>query len=451
MTTEQAPSQPTTSLDEHRSSDEAERGRVRVLTYSTIGFTLFFAVWVMFSIVGLPLRQELGLSDGQFALLAAIPVLTGSVLRVPLGIWADRFGGRTVFTLLLIVTAIPTYLISQATGYTELLIYAFFVGLAGTSFAVGIAWVSAWYPQEKQGFALGMFGAGNVGASITKLAAPALITLVATGGLLGGFVPGGWRFVPFLYSLLLVAMAAAMWFGAPQHDIKPTEGRKLSDILRPMGSLRAWRFGLYYVVVFGAYVALALWLPKYYVDVFDLDVALAGLLTALFIFPASLLRPLGGWISDKVGPRRVMYWVFGVMGLASLILAMPYGHIVLYQPTPDQGSTSVMQFVMTPALFTVLVVAIGVAMGIGKAAVYKYIPEYFPEDVGGVGGLGGFYLPLLFSWTEGLLNMPQATFLVLFVFVAVSFLWLHITVYRMLHEASPDLGDRFEHAPSGTS
>ena len=132
--------------------------RTRVLVVATVGFTVFFAVWVMFAIVGVPLREELGLSEGQFALLVAIPILTGSILRVPIGILTDRVGGRLVFTGLLVVTAIPTYFVSRASGYTELVVLAFFVGLAGTSFAVGIAWVSAWYPAERQGFALGVLG-----------------------------------------------------------------------------------------------------------------------------------------------------------------------------------------------------------------------------------------------------------------------------------------------------
>jgi MFS transporter, NNP family, nitrate/nitrite transporter len=431
----------------------ARGGSTRVLAYSTTAFTLLFAVWVMFAIVGLPLREEFGLTDEQFALLAAIPVLTGSLLRIPLGIATDRWGGRRIFTILLLVTAIPTYLVQFADSYAVLLVFAFLIGLSGASFAVGIAWVSAWYPADRQGFALGMFGAGNVGASITKLAAPFLLTAVAAGGALGGLVPGGWRFVPFVYSITLVAMAVALWLGTPRVDRRPAQGRAFGDLVRPMGSLRAWRFGLYYVVVFGAYVALALWLPKYYVDVFGLDLALAGLLTALFIFPASLLRPVGGHLADRFGARRVMYLVFGVMAAASFLLAAPEGHVVVELPGRGAGETAqVLPWTMNVWLFTVLIVIIGVAMGVGKAAVFVYIPDYFPGDVGAVGGLvgavgglGGFVLPLLFSWAQGVTGMPQGTFMVLFVLIVVSFAWLHLTVLRMLQRESPHLEDKFEH------
>jgi NNP family nitrate/nitrite transporter-like MFS transporter len=410
----------------------------------------------MFAIIGLPLRTELGLTDSQFALLAAIPILTGSVLRIPFGIWTDKYGGRIVFTTLFLITAIPTYLVSRATTYRELLVYAFFVGMAGISFAVGIAWVSAWYPRERQGFALGMFGAGNVGASITKLLAPTLITLVAAGGLAGGIIPGGWRFVPFLYSIILVVTAVVMWVVAPAPDHRPGHGRPLGELLRPLRVLRVWRFGLYYVVVFGAYVALSLWLPKYYVDVFGLELKMAGLLTALFIFPASLLRPYGGHLADKFGARRVMYWVFGSMTVATLLLSAPDGHITLYvsDAVEADGVREVMRFVMNPVLFTILIFIVGVGMGIGKAAVYKYIPEYFPKDVGAVGGLvgavgglGGFFLPIMFAWAQGLTGMPQSTFFVLFAFTVVSFAWLHVTVYRILHRAAPQLENVFEQPP----
>jgi NNP family nitrate/nitrite transporter-like MFS transporter len=405
------------SLQAASEGREANR-RARVLATATFGFTVFFAVWVMFAIVGIPLRKEFGLGDGEFALLAAIPIFTGSILRVPLGILADRLGGRRVFTALLLVTAIPTYLVSRADGYAELLVLAFFVGFAGTSFAVGIAWVSAWYPPNRQGFALGMFGAGNVGASITKLAAPSLVTLVAAGGVAGGVIPGGWRLVPCTYAILLVLTAAVLMLFAPTPDHRPAHGRTLAEVSRPLKVLRVWRFGLYYIVVFGAYVALSLWLPKYYVDVYGLTLRDAGFLTALFIFPASLLRPVGGWLSDRLGARPVTYTAFIVMCLALAWLSFPAGIV----------------------LFTALVVVIGVTMGIGKASVYKYIADYFPRDVGAVGGLvgavgglGGFALPLLFAWAQGdgAGKRPENTFLVVLVASIASLLWLHVIVVKM--------------------
>ncbi len=424
-------------------------GAVRVLVISTVGFTLMFAVWLMFGVLGIPIRKEFGLTDVQLSWITAVAVLNGAIWRLPAGILADRRGGRLVMTVMLAATAIPAYLVSTADNYVQLLIYAFLVGLAGNAFSVGIAWTSAWWPQRHQGFALGVFGAGNVGASVTKFIGPALIAAVPAAGFLG-FIPGGWRFVPFLYMVLLLIMAAVTWFVSPRHDIVPGQGRSLASMLQPLKQMRVWRFSLYYVVVFGAYVALAAWLPKYYVDVYDQSLSHAALLTALFIFPASLLRPVGGWISDRVGARRVMYITFGIMLVTTGILMMPYGYIVVER---QDGTTSeILPWTVGVWMFTLLVFITGCAMGIGKAAVYKHIPEYFPHDVGAVGGLvgsigalGGFFLPPMFAYATAWSGAPQATFGVLFVVTLAATLWMHFTVVKMLHQASPELTNKFEH------
>lgn len=427
--------------------------RARVLTLSTTAFTLMFAVWLMFGVLGIPIREEFGLSEVQLGWLSAVAILNGSLWRLAFGILTDKFGGRLLFVLLLLFTAIPTYLITYAESYGQLMALAFLLGIAGNSFNIGISWNSAWYPNERKGFALGVLGAGNVGASVTKLIGPTLITLVPAAGLLGGLMPGGWRFVPVLYAILLLIMAAAVWFFAPRPDRKPGAGRPVREMLKPLKYLRVWRFSLYYVVVFGAYVALAAWLPKYYVDVYGFELRDAALLTALFIFPASLLRPLGGWISDRFGARKVMYWVFTIMCLALLLLSAPSGHIVLYLPASvePEGTRDVMRFVMSPELFTALICLLGVGMGIGKAAVYKHIPEYFPNDVGAVGGLvgligafGGFLLPPLFAYAYNWTGLPQSTFFILLLLALTSFACMHFTVMRMLRRATPELEGSIE-------
>lgn len=430
-------------------AESTERGRGRVLTVSSIGFTLMFAVWLMFGVLGIKIRDEFGLTDVQLSWITALAVLNGSVWRLPAGIAADRWGGRKVFVAMLAFTAIPAYLVSTVTSYSVLLVYAFLVGFAGNSFSAGIAWVSAWWPQGRKGMALGVFGAGNVGASVTKFIGPAMITAVPAGGIFFGIIPGGWRSVPVVYAVLLVAMALVTWFATPRHDHTPGQGRSLRQLLSPLKQTRAWRFSLYYAVVFGAYVALASWLPKYYVDVYDVPLAHAALLTALFIFPASLLRPVGGWLSDRMGARRVMYATFGTMLLASGVLMMPYGHIVVLDG--DGASSEVLPWHVGVVLFTAIVFVIGCAMGIGKAAVYKHIPEYFPSDVGAVGGLvgslgalGGFFLPPLFAYANRWTGLPQSTFFVLFLLTLVAAVWMHVTVVRLLHTASPELANKFE-------
>jgi NNP family nitrate/nitrite transporter-like MFS transporter len=386
-------------------------GAARVLTLSTLSFTLLFAVWLMLGVLAVPIKAEFSLTKIQFSWLTAIAVLSGSLLRLPVGLWADRVGGRVVMTAITAITALPCLLMAYASSYEQLMFYALCFGVAGSSFASGIAWNSAWFSAARQGVALGTFGAGNVGASATKLIGPLLIALVPASGLLGGTIPGGWRFVPVLYTVLLLAMAVAVWVLAPTPDRMPGAGRSLGDRLRPLVEGRVWRFGLYYVVVFGAYVALSVWLPNYYASVYKLPLGSSALLTALFIFPASLLRPLGGYLSDRHGPRQVTYWVFVSMTVASLLLSLL---------GPERlGLTG----------FFLLIEVIAVGMGIGKASVYKYVPQYYPRDVGPVGGivgtlggLGGFVLPLGFGYLEEASQRPESCFWLVGLFSLASWI-----------------------------
>jgi NNP family nitrate/nitrite transporter-like MFS transporter len=217
----------------------------------------------------------------------------------------------------------------------------------------------------------------------------------------------------------------------------------------PLKYLQVWRFSFYYVVVFGAYVALASWMPKYYVSVYGLDLHDAALLTALFIFPASLLRPLGGYVSDKIGARYLMYGTFFTMLIALLFLAAPFGYIVLITP---EGPKNVLPYHLGVMPFTALLFIVGCSMGIGKAAVFKHIPEYFPNDVGAVGGLvgtlgalGGFLLPPLFVYVREWTGLPQSTFIVLFLLTFAATLWMHVAIMKMLNLASPQLKQHIDH------
>ena len=429
--------------------DKAElRAANRVMWISTIGFTIMFAAWLMFGILGVKIQEELGLSKVEFSWIAAVAILNGSLWRLPAGMITDRIGGRKVMTYLLASSAIPAYFVSQAESYTMLLILAFLVGFAGNSFTAGTAWNAAWQPRERQGFALGLFGAGNVGASVTKLIGPGIIG-ATTGSVYLGFIDGGWRFIPVLYAVLLVLMALVTWFGTPSQDKMPGHGTPLKVQLAPLGTIRAWRFSLYYVAVFGAYVALSSVLPTYYVTNFDVSLATAGFLTAVFIFPASLLRPLGGWLADRWGARRVMYLAFGLMLLTSGILMMPDGYIVITHP--DGSTTEHLRYAMGVVPFTILLFLLGSAMGIGKAGVYKHIPEYFPGRVGSVGGLvgmlgglGGFFLPPMFAYAELWSGFPTATFFVMFLLTLVCAVWMHIVVLRLLREHAPGVSGKLE-------
>jgi NNP family nitrate/nitrite transporter-like MFS transporter len=425
------------------------KGSTKVLSLSTFAFTLMFAVWLMFGVLGIPIQKEFGLSDSQLAWLSSVAILNGSIWRLFLGVLTDRIGGKRVTVVMLLVTAVPAYLLAHMKlDYTWLLILAFLVGFAGNLFSVGIAWNAHWFERDRQGFALGVFGAGNVGASVTKFIGPPLIASTVGVSYLGGVIPGGWRFVPSLYSILLVITAIAIMLMTPADSVRIQVSRPLKDMFTPLKHVQVWRFSLYYVVVFGAYVALASWMPKYYVSVYDLNLHDAALLTALFIFPASLLRPFGGHLSDKMGARRLMYASFGTMLIALLLLAAPFGHIVLQ--TQD-GLKNILPYSLGVVPFTMLLFIVGCSMGIGKAAVYKHIPEYFPKDVGAVGGLvgtlgalGGFILPPLFVSVREWTGLPQSTFIVLFLLTLVTSVWMHLTITRILHRATPELEHRID-------
>jgi NNP family nitrate/nitrite transporter-like MFS transporter len=413
------------------SAHDPEAGqRSRVLWISTTAFTLLFAVWLMLGMLGVKVREELQLSPGQMYNLAIAAILAGALFRFNFGVWSDRYGGRRVFTALLLFTAVPTFLVSRATDYDELLLCAALYGLAGNAYTAGIAWTAAWFPRERQGFALGVFGAGNVGASVTKLVGPVLIAVVPAAGFFGGAVPGGWRFIPVLYSALLVVMAAVVWLFTPHQDRTPAKGRPFREVVAPLRFSRAWQYSLHYVVMFGAYVALSAQLPTYYIDLYGDQLAAAfgldrsvkadqntlfmwvGWLSAVcYIFPASLLRPLGGYLSDRCGAFGVTAAVFVGMIAAGFLLSLPIGLGVW--------------------AFTAVLFVLGCGMGVGKASVYKMIPDHFPRDVGAVGGLvgmlgalGGVLLPLAWKWLEANgVAYPQKTFAAVLALTLCSTAW----------------------------
>ncbi|KGA21354.1 hypothetical protein GM51_2520 [freshwater metagenome] len=429
----------------------------RVLILSTTAFTLMFAVWLQFGILSIPIQKEFQLSETQFYWLTAVPILNGSIWRLATGIWADKFGGRKVMLTILLLSAPPTFYLSQVHNTTALFICAFLIGIAGNAFSAGISWNSAWSSHEHIGFALGVFGAGNVGASVTKFIGPVLITSTAGAAYLGGLITGGWRVIPVVYGILILLMVAAIVLFTPTPDRKPAGTRSFRQELTPLKEIRVWRFSLYYVVVFGAYVALSSVLPKYFEDRYEVKLWTAALLTALFIFPASLLRPLGGALSDHFGARRIMYWTFTLMTLTSGLLMMPNGFITIdvLETKSASGQLEVMPWHLGLVPFTVVLVILGCSMGIGKAAVYKHIPEYFPSNVGAVGGLvgmlgalGGFFMLPLFGMVKKFTGLPTSPFIVLFALTVWCFAWMHLTIHRMLHEQSPHLATSFEKVSS---
>ncbi len=398
------------------------------LWMSTVAFTICFAVWTIFAIIGIRIKQELGLNETQFGLLVGTPILTGSLIRLLLGIWTDQYGGRIVYVLVMLSAAVATFLLSYAHTYPQVLLAALGVGIAGGSFAVGVAYVSRWYPTEKQGTALGIFGAGNVGAAVTKFLAPFVL------------VAYGWQVTAQVWAAGIAIMAVVYWFTTNDDPVlreRRTRHEQPVSIwreLEPLKNVQVWRFSLYYFFVFGAFVALALWLPQYLINVYGLDITRAGMIAAFFSIPASIFRAYGGHLSDRYGARRVMYWTFLVAVVCTFVLSYPPTDYVVY--TVNGPRAFHLEMGVVP--FTVTVFVLGFFMALGKAAVYKHIPVYYPKNVGSVGGLvgmigglGGFVLPIAFGALLDLTGLWTSCFMLLFVLVTGALIWMHVAIRQM--------------------
>jgi len=411
--------------------DKSQQGSA--LWMSTLAFTVCFAVWTIFAIIGVQIKKDLGLSETQFGLLIGTPILTGSLIRLMLGIWSDQYGGRIVYFWTMIAAAIATFLLTYAYDYTTFLIAALGVGVAGGSFSVGVAYVAKWFPKEKQGTALGIFGAGNVGAAVTKFFAPMVM------------VAFGWKMVAMAWGgALLVTAFLFMLTTKDDPDLaarkaKGVKPEPLSAMMEPLKNIQVWRFSLYYFFVFGGFVALALWLPRYLIGVYGLDIKTAGMIGAVYSIPASIFRAYGGHLSDKYGARTIMYWTFIVTALCTFLLSYPPTDYVV------QGAKGAISFRIATGVgsFMVLAFVLGFFMSLGKAAVYKHIPVYYPDRVGAVGGvvglvggLGGFVLPLAFGWLLDQTGIWQTCFILVFVITASSLIWMHMAIRLMEQEAA---------------
>jgi NNP family nitrate/nitrite transporter-like MFS transporter len=412
-----------------------ESQRRRALGASTIAFTACFAIWTIFSIIGIRIQKELGLSDTEFGLLVGTPILSGAVSRLFIGILADRFGGRKVMPLVMLTAAAAAFLLSFATSYAQFLAAALFMGVAGGSFSAGVAYVARWYPKERTGTALGIFGMGTLGAAITNSASFLMVAL-------------GWIAVARIWAAAL-ALVAVGFFLFTRDDPQSASQRgaatrppSFASQIAPLARLQVWRFAIYYAFVFGAFVALALWLPRYYMGAYGLNVGMAGLLATAFSLPGSVFRAVGGWLSDKFGARTVMYWTFGVAMIATFLLSYPTTHYVV------QGIEGPIEFTMAMGIvpFAALTFLLGMFMSFGMAAVYKHIPVYYPDNVGSVGGLvgmigglGGFALPIAFGAMADLTGIWTSCFMLLFALVAGAMLWMHLAIRRMERRQLPEL------------
>ena len=393
-----------------------------VLIASTLAFTVCFMVWMMFGVIGIPIKKALDLNATQFGLLTATPVLTGSLVRVPLGIWTDKYGGRIVMTLLMASTVPAIWMMGYATEYWHFLVIGLFVGLAGGSFSVGTPYVARWFPKGQQGFAMGIYGAGNSGAAVNKFVAPALL------------VAFGWTMVPQAYAAIMLGTVVIFWLFShsdPAHLV-PSNVR-FTDQLKALKDPRVMKYCQYYSIVFGGYVALSLWMVQYYVGEYGMEIRSAALLAACFSLPGGVLRAAGGWLSDKYGAHSVTWWVLWVSWICLFLLSYPQTHFTIV--TVDGPKT--FDIGLNVYAFTALMFVLGIAWAFGKASVFKYISDDYPANIGTIsgivglaGGLGGFVLPIMFGALVDLTGIRSSAFMLMYAVVWVSLIWMYFTEVR---------------------
>lgn len=479
----------------------------RILAINTLAFTVCFGVWMLNGVLVTFLASN-GVFDWgpvEIGWLMGIPVLTGSIFRLPAGILTDRFGGRPVMGILLVLCAVPLVLLSYVDSFLGFALCSFGFGLTGAAFAVGIAYTSVWYPQHWQGRALGIFGAGNAGAALTTLFAPTILNNLTDDGA----NLDGWRQLPLMYAGVMVIMAV-VFFLLTENKKPKSSNKSLGALLQPLKDVRVWRFGLYYFLVFGCFVAFSQWLVPYFVSVYYLPLVTAGILAALFSFPSGVIRALGGWLSDIWGGRTVMYWVLGSSLLISFLLIVPKmeisspgkgviakmgGEITMVSdsliqvdgvnypltqkshkldnidegtvifPRKDAWQVPIVEvgdvvgkkqllakgitrifFQANVWVFAILAIIVGSIWGVGKAAVYKHIPDYFPDQVGVVGGmvgvlggLGGFFCPIIFGYLLEGTGLWTSAWMFVFVLSAVCLIWMHQVIQKMMYKDHPEM------------
>lgn len=478
----------------------------KALFLSTTAFTICFAVWMMNGVLVtfLASNQVYDWGPVEIGWLMGIPVLAGSIFRLPAGMLTDKFGGKPVYGALLFICAVPMYLLSYADSFLEFALCSFGFGLAGVSFAIGIAYTSVWYPRKNQGTALGIFGAGNAGAALTLVFAPTLLNIFTDNGA----NLEGWRQLPVYYAAMLVVMGA-LFLTFAENKKPVANGKSIRQMLRPLKDMRVWRFGLYYFLVFGCFVAFSQWLVPYFVNVYYLPLVTAGILAALFSFPSGIIRALGGWLSDKWGATIVMYWVLGLSVAISFMLVIPKMEIyspgkgvmnkiagtvtevtkehvvvgekiyklkindrsfeeleddILVFPTKSTWQEPIVEvgqkvsrrellakgitriyFQANVWIFAGFVLVLGSVWGIGKAAVYKHIPDYYPDEVGVVGGmvgvlggLGGFISPIIFGYLLEATGLWTSAWMFMWVISCICLFWMHNVVQLKMRREHPE-------------
>lgn len=393
---------------------------VTVLCITTLAFAMCFAAWLMFSVIGIPIRKSLNLNASEFGLLTATPILTGALLRLPLGVWTDRFGGKLVMLVLLVGCAIPLWLSSYATELWQFLSLGLALGLVGASFAVGAPYVARFFPKNR-GLAMGVFGAGVTGAAINMFVAPQLVNHF------------GWQSVPRVYAVGLLVVAAAFWLLALPDPGRTAKAPSMRAQLAVLRDPKVWKYCQYYSIVFGGFTALSIWMPQYFANQYDMPIAQAGIMAASFALPGGVLRAFGGWLSDRFGAHSVTWWVLWVSWICLFLLSYPQTDLIVQTV---RGPVS-FHIGLSAWGFAGLLFLLGACFAFGMASTFKYIGDDFPTNLGPVsgvvgmaGGLGGFLLPIMFGALVDIIGVPSSCFMLLYGIVWVSLILIYLTEVR---------------------
>lgn len=376
----------------------------RALWAATLAFAANFSVWTLYAVLGVNIRSELALSATEFGLLLAAPIFSGAILRWPVGYLVENRNCKSVFIWQMLLIIPPLLMLPLATSYLDYLLIGLWLGVSGVSFTIGIRYVTDWFESKFQGTAMGVFGAGNAGAAITLTFVPFIVTHL------------GWGYVGYCYAVGMLFIACVFALIAPKSQRFTTEMQPDKKV-NPLTSLQVWRFGLYYYFVFGSFLALILWLPQYYMQAYQTSFTTAMNLTLLFTFVSSLVRALGGWFADLYGARAVNWSVFWICLVCLFFLSYPPTTMTIHGMKGDVE----ISIEVNIYLFTGLMLIIGIAQGFGRASVYKIIQNYYPTQMGQVGGFvaflgatGGCTLPVLFGLADDLIGVYSASFMLLY-------------------------------------
>lgn len=393
------------------------------LVLATITFAVNFSAWTLFAVMIVELKQTLGLSNTQVGILLSAPILTGAVLRLPVGLLCERFSPKTLWLVQMLITIPPLLLLPAIESFTEYVFVGLLIGVSGVSFTIGIRYITDWFDSDEQGTAMGVFGAGNAGAALSLILVPYISNL------------WGSQYIGWVYGALLLVSCLVFGVFAPSTPkyLQVKQPQPLAFYIKPLKQPNVWRFGLYYYFVFGSFLALLLWLPQYYVNAYKLSFNEASLLTLLFVTSSSMARAAGGWFADKFGARQVNWSVFWICLVCLFFLSYPPTTMTIHGVSKDVN----LQIEINVWIFTLLLLVIGIAQGFGRASVYKLVNDYYPEQMGSVGGfvamlgaLGGCTLPVMFGLAVELIGVHSACFMLLYGVLACCMFLMFLAIKR---------------------